>query len=98
MGKLLTVVSTFLLPELSSPMYLVEQTPGDSEGQGSLACCSPWVAESDTTEQLNTMCLAGFSQHFKICVYFYHGMVSTAKRVQITQCPETFSFPDLGGG
>ena len=30
-----------------------EQTPGDSGGQGSLACCSPWVAESDPTEQLN---------------------------------------------
>ena len=29
-----------------------EQTPGDSEGQGSLACCSPWdCKESDTTEQ-----------------------------------------------
>ena len=28
-----------------------EQTPGDSEGQGSLACCSPWGhKESDTTE------------------------------------------------
>ena len=27
------------------------QTPGDSEGQGSLACCSPWgCKESDTTE------------------------------------------------
>ena len=26
-----------------------EQTPEDSEGQGSLACCSPWVAELDTT-------------------------------------------------
>ena len=27
-----------------------EQTPGDSEGQGSLACCSPWGRkESDTT-------------------------------------------------
>ena len=27
-----------------------EQTPGDSEGQGSLACCSPWGdKESDTT-------------------------------------------------
>ena len=27
-----------------------EQTLGDSEGQGSLACCSPWVRkESDTT-------------------------------------------------
>ena len=22
--------------------YKFEQTPGDSEGQGSLACCSPW--------------------------------------------------------
>ena len=27
-----------------------EQTPGDSEGQGSLMCCSPWgCKESDTT-------------------------------------------------
>ena len=26
------------------------QTPGDGEGQGGLACCSPWGrAESDTT-------------------------------------------------
>ena len=31
-----------------------EQTPRDGEGQGSLACCSPWgCKESDTTEQLN---------------------------------------------
>ena len=31
-----------------------EQTPGNSEGQGSLVCCSPWGhKESDTTEQLN---------------------------------------------
>ena len=30
-----------------------EQTLGDSEGQGSLACCSPWGhKESDMTEQL----------------------------------------------
>ena len=29
----------------------LEQTPGDSKGQGSLACCSPWgCKESDTTE------------------------------------------------
>ena len=29
-----------------------EQTPGDSEGQGSLACCSSWVRkELDVTEQ-----------------------------------------------
>ena len=31
-----------------------EQTPGDYEGQGSLACCSPWShQELDTTEQLS---------------------------------------------
>ena len=31
-----------------------EQALGDGEGQGSLACCSPWGRkESDMTEQLN---------------------------------------------
>ena len=31
-----------------------EQARGDGEGQGSLACCSPWGhKESDMTEQLN---------------------------------------------
>ena len=31
-----------------------EQTPGDSEGQGRLACCSPWgCKESDTTKQVD---------------------------------------------
>ena len=31
-----------------------EHTPGVGDGQGSLACCSPWGhKESDTTEQLN---------------------------------------------
>ena len=30
------------------------RTLGDGEGQGGLACCSPWgCKESDTTEQLN---------------------------------------------
>ena len=31
-----------------------EQTLGDGDGQGSLACCSPWSRkELDTTERLN---------------------------------------------
>ena len=31
-----------------------QQTLGDSQGQGSLVCCSPWGRkESDTTQQLN---------------------------------------------
>ena len=32
--------------------YKFEQAPRDGEGQGSLACCSPWgPKESVTTEQ-----------------------------------------------
>ena len=32
----------------------LEPTPGESEGQGSLVCCSPWGRkESDATEQLS---------------------------------------------
>ena len=31
-----------------------EQAPGVREGQGTLACCSPWSCkESDMTERLN---------------------------------------------
>ena len=38
---------------LNGPEF--EQTPGDGEGQGNLACCSPWGhRESDTTERLNS--------------------------------------------
>ena len=33
-----------------------ERTPGDGEGQGSLACCSPWGCKGlDTTERLNNI-------------------------------------------
>ena len=36
-------------------MDISEQTQGNSEGHGSLACCSPWGRkELDTTEQLNS--------------------------------------------
>ena len=35
-----------------------EQVLGDGEGQGSLACCSPWGRkELDTTERLNNRML-----------------------------------------
>ena len=35
--------------------HAFEQTPGDSEGQGTLTYCSPWGhRESDMTEQLNS--------------------------------------------
>ena len=34
--------------------HAFEQAPGVGDGQGSLACCSPWCCkESDMIEQLN---------------------------------------------
>ena len=43
-----------------------EQTPRDSEGQGSLACCSPsGLKKSDTTEQLNNHHLILISRKYK---------------------------------
>ena len=31
-----------------------EQAPGESDGQGGVACCSPWgLRESDTTKQMS---------------------------------------------
>ena len=42
----------------------LEQTLGDSEGQGCLACCSPCVGkESDTTEHLNNNCANQYDDH-----------------------------------
>ena len=39
-----------------------EQAPGDGEGQGSLACCSPWShKESEMTEQLTNNFLVTLS-------------------------------------
>ena len=36
-----------------------EQTPGDSEGQGSLACCSPWSQNWTWLGNWTTICLFG---------------------------------------
>ena len=34
--------------------HALEEAPGAGDGQGSLACCSPWSRkESDMTERLN---------------------------------------------
>ena len=45
-----------------------EQTPGDSEGQGSLACCSPLGhKELEMTEQLNSKICCNFVLLFYKC-------------------------------
>ena len=43
-----------LLNGITDPLYMNVNKLGDSEGQGSLACCSPWGGKDlDMTEQLN---------------------------------------------
>ena len=47
----------------------LEQTPGNSKGQGSLVCYSPWGhKESDTTEQLNNKPGAAVDIHLHNCL------------------------------
>ena len=44
------------------------QTPGNGEGQGSLACCSPWgCKESDMTERLNKSNMSYFMRSSFLC-------------------------------
>ena len=51
-----------------------EQTPGDGEGWGSLACCSPWGhKESDMTERLNSNKFSLQSEClFPLCIVVLH--------------------------
>ena len=57
-----------------------EQTPGDSEGQGSPVCHSPWgLKELDMTEQLST------TQHYKLNEALLGYSLLTAKKTQETK-------------
>ena len=51
------------LDGITDSMYMNLGKLEDGEGQGSLACCSPWGGkELDTTEQLNNILLYPFSK------------------------------------
>ena len=48
------------------------QTQGDGEGQGNLACCSPWGRkELDMTERLNWTC---FILSHRSCMLYFFGL------------------------
>ena len=52
MGRANSLEKTLMLGKIDGCKFV--QTLGDSEGQGSLVCCSPWgCKEVDTTERLN---------------------------------------------
>ena len=49
-----------------------EQASGDGEGQGSLACCSPWGhKESDMTDRLNNNNIIYYLLTYYMISYFY---------------------------
>ena len=58
-----------------------EQIPGDSEGQGSLACYSPWVAKSWT--QMNNKSNVSIMTMWD--VPFVSSLQSTTSNISITQ-------------
>ena len=59
-----------------------EQTPGNGEGQGSLACCSPWGRkELDMTEQLNNNKIFNWRiSALQYCVGFCHASTLISHR------------------
>ena len=66
-----------------------EQVPGVGDGQGSLACCSPWGhKESDTTEWLNCIVNLLLStekwEGMLINILQYLGMTFHKKIIQLT--------------
>ena len=63
---------------------MFEQALGGGDGQGSLACCSPWgCKESDTTERLNGIKLKKLGRIFQgvVCKWRTKG----AGRKEITK-------------
>ena len=48
-------------------IYVLPHSTGKCEGQGGLACCSPWGrTESDTTERLNRTELMRLSKQYHL--------------------------------
>ena len=63
-----------------------ESTPGVSDGQGSLVCCSPWGhKESDMTKQVNWTELNAECQRIEVCACMLYGF----SRVRLFATPWT---------
>ena len=67
-----------------------EQTPGDSEGQGSWVCCSPWGhKDGNITEQLYWTELTEDKKNNSYCSLFssfLHGQHITSHFLQVLGC------------
>ena len=69
-----------------------EQTPGVGDGQGGLACCSPWGRkESDVTERLNWWLTLSTSSYVSdyICIFFTYVTIQVSWPL-LTSCLSYF--------
>ena len=65
--------------------YQFEQTPGDSEGQENLACCSPSChKELDMTEQLNNNNINGHIEYMHLCVWIFSWSIMIHQIVHVS--------------
>ena len=70
-----------------------EWTPGVSDGQGGLACCSPWGhKESDTTEPLKRIepSLLSIASFFLLQLYGYRHILTSNLVYKFTKCTISF--------
>ena len=74
--------------------YEFEQSSGDSEGQGSLECCSPWgLKESDMTQQLNNNNISSFIHAFSILIQKFSVSTFLINDFQSSDPPCQFNSP-----
>ena len=71
-----------------------EQALRVGDGQGNLACCSPWVAELGTTEQLNwteysCVCIHIFFIYLSMGSLFYFILEGAQKQTQLYRNADT---------
>ena len=68
------------------------QTTGDGDGQGSLACCSPWGSkESDTTERVDNNSSVSQGERKLVEIFTKIGMAALGNRGFSPKALEKFS-------
>ena len=69
--------------------HAFEQPPGQCEGQGSLACCSPWGGkESGVTEQLTPWEAegGGLTSYSSTLIYLHFHFVFLTTNLRVFEC------------
>ena len=69
-----------------------EQTPGDSQGQGSLECCSLWAAESDMTDWTTSKAAVDIHVYVYMETCFHFSWLTSRSGIGASHDRWTFKF------